>query len=622
MKKAVRKIYLGLILFFMYAPILTLIVLSFNASKSRTKWSGFTLSWYSSLFQDEAIMNALYNTLVIALLSAVISTVIGTAAAIGMDSMKAKARTIFMGITNIPILNSEIVTGISLMLLFIACRVTLGFSTILLAHITFCIPYVILSVMPKLKQTSKSAYEAAQDLGAGPVYAFFKVVFPDILPGVVSGFLMAFTMSLDDFIITHFTKGPGVDTLSTKIYAEVRKGIRPEMYALSTLLFLTVLILMIFINASPKEEKDRKAVSSKASRHKLFRLAVPTVLVVFLAGWGIFWHIRDNTSSGNESLIVYNWGEYIDPETIAMFEEETGISVTYEEFETNEIMYPKIMSHAIAYDVVCPSDYMIQRMIENGLLAKINWDNIPNIKNIDETYMEQSRSFDPENEYSVPYCVGTVGILYNRSMVEEPVDSWDILWDSKYKDNILMQDSVRDAFAVALKRRGYSLNSTSVEELTRAKDDLIQQKPLVQAYVVDQVRDKMIGNEAAIGVIYSGEAGYTQRENPDLEYVIPKEGSNVWIDSWVIPANAKHKENAEKFINFMCRPDIALMNFEYITYSTPNKEARALIEDEETRNSKILFPDAEDLINCETFQYLGDEVDNYYNELWNKVKSK
>ena len=622
MKKAVRKIYLGLILFFMYAPILTLIVLSFNASKSRTKWSGFTLSWYSSLFQDEAIMNALYNTLVIALLSAVISTVIGTAAAIGMDSMKAKARTIFMGITNIPILNSEIVTGISLMLLFIACRVTLGFSTILLAHITFCIPYVILSVMPKLKQTSKSAYEAAQDLGAGPVYAFFKVVFPDILPGVVSGFLMAFTMSLDDFIITHFTKGPGVDTLSTKIYAEVRKGIRPEMYALSTLLFLTVLILMIFINASPKEEKDRKVVSSKASRHKLFRLAVPTVLVVFLAGWGIFWHMKDNASSSSESLIVYNWGEYIDPETIAMFEEETGISVTYEEFETNEIMYPKIMSHAIAYDVVCPSDYMIQRMIENGLLAKINWDNIPNIKNIDETYMEQSRSFDPENEYSVPYCVGTVGILYNKSMVDEPVDSWDILWDSKYKDNILMQDSVRDAFAVALKRRGYSLNSTSVEELTRAKDDLIQQKPLVQAYVVDQVRDKMIGNEAAIGVIYSGEAGYTQRENPDLEYVIPKEGSNVWIDSWVIPANAEHKENAEKFINFMCRPDIALMNFEYITYSTPNKEARALIEDEETRNSKILFPDAEDLINCETFQYLGDEVDNYYNELWNKVKSK
>lgn len=185
-----------------------------------------------------------------------------------------------------------------------------------------------------------------------------------------------------------------------------------------------------------------------------------------------------------------------------------------------------------------------------------------------------------------------------------------------------MQDSVRDAFAVSLKRLGYSLNSSDVEQLMQAKDDLIKQKPLVQAYVIDQVRDKMIGNEAALGVIYSGEAGYTKRENPNLEYVIPKEGSNVWIDSWVIPKNAKNKENAEKFINFMCRPDIALMNFEYLTYATPNKAARALIEDEETRNSKILFPEPEDLKNCETFQFLGDDVDSYYNELWNKVKSK
>ena len=206
MKKAARNLYLGLILFLMYAPIVVLIVLSFNASKSRTKWGGFTLKWYQSLFQDKAIMTALYNTLLIALLSAAIATFLGTAASIGINAMKGKGKTILMGITNIPILNSEIVTGISLMLLFIACRVTLGFSTILLSHITFCIPYVILSVMPKLKQTSKSAYEAAQDLGAGSISAFFKVVFPDILPGIVSGFLMAFTMSLDDFIITHFTK--------------------------------------------------------------------------------------------------------------------------------------------------------------------------------------------------------------------------------------------------------------------------------------------------------------------------------------------------------------------------------------------------------------------------------
>lgn len=622
MKKTARNIYLGLILFFMYAPIVTLIVLSFNASKSRAKWGGFTLHWYSSLFQDKAIMAALYNTLLIALVSAVLATIIGTAASIGINAMKSKGKTVMLGITNIPILNSEIVTGISLMLLFIACRVTLGFSTILLAHITFCIPYVILSVLPKLKQTSKSTYEAAQDLGAGPVYAFFKVVFPDIWPGVVSGFLMAFTMSLDDFIITHFTKGPGVDTLSTKIYAEVRKGIRPEMYALSTLLFVSVLVLMICVNASPKETKDVKKSSKKMAFRRTFCFAVPAVLIAALIIGGIFYNLNTMKNHSGEKVIVYNWGEYLDPKTIELFEEETGISVTYEEYETNEIMYPKIVSQAIAYDVVCPSDYMIQRMIENDLLAEINWDNIPNIKNMDPTYMEQSKSFDPKNKYSVPYCVGTVGILYNKSMVKEPVDSWDILWNPKYKDSILMQDSVRDAFAVALKRLGHSINSTEVDQLAAAAEDLMEQKPLVQAYVVDQVRDKMIGNEAALGVIYSGEAGYTKRENPDLEYVIPKEGSNVWIDSWVIPKNAQNKENAEKFINFMCRPKIALMNFEYLTYSTPNLKAREMIEDEEIRNSKILFPEPEDLSNCETFQFLGDDVDSYYNELWNKVKSK
>ena len=272
-------------------------------------------------------------------------------------------------------------------------------------------------------------------------------------------------------------------------------------------------------------------------------------------------------------------------------------------------MYPKVQSGAIAYDVVCPSDYMLHLMIENDLLAELNFDNIPNIKNIGQEYFKQSRQFDSENKYSVPYCWGTVGILYNKTMVDEPIDSWSVLWDEKYKDSILMQDSVRDAFAVALKYKGHSLNSTDLDELEEAKELLIKQKPLVQAYVIDQVRDKMIGNEAAIGVIYSGEAIYTQLENPNLEYVIPKEGSNVWIDSWVIPKNAKHKENAEDFINFLCRPDIAKMNFDYITYSTPNTAARELIEDPAIRNSKIAFPDASELERCETFQFLGDKND-------------
>lgn len=618
MKNAARKLYLTLIIIFLYAPIATLVVLSFNSSKTRAKWGGFTLKWYSSLFSDTAIMNALYTTLTIALLSAFIATLVGTTASVAMHSMQAKYRNYLMTVTNIPMLNADIVTGISLMLLFIACRVTLGYSTILLAHITFNIPYVILSVMPKLKQTNKHTYEAALDLGASPIYAFFKVVFPDILPGVLSGFLMAFTMSLDDFIITHFTKGPGVDTLPTKIYSEVRKGIRPEMYALSTLLFLTVLILMILINSSPKNEEKPSRKSQMTSL--VLRRVVPITLVILITGGGIFYGSKNKMRS-EEQVIVYNWGEYIDPDVIPMFEEETGISVIYEEFETNEIMYPKIKSGAIAYDVVCPSDYMIERMVREDLLAEINWDNVPNIKNIDPTYMDQSKSFDPDNAYSVPYCFGTVGILYNKTMVDEPIDSWNVLWDPKYTDNILMQDSVRDAFAVALKRKGYSLNSTDVNELEEATADLIEQKPLIQAYVIDQVRDKMIGNEAAIGVIYSGEAIYTQWENENLEYVIPKEGSNVWIDSWVIPKNAQNKENSEKFINFLCRPDIALMNFEYITYSTPNKEARALIEDEELRNSTIAFPTADMLKDCETFRFLGNDADAFYNELWNKVKA-
>lgn len=600
-------------------------VLSFNNTKTRSRWGSFTGKWYVSLFQNKEIMNALYTTLIIALLSALIATLIGTLAALGMQVMRSRTRTLFMGITNIPMLNADIVTGVSLMLLFIAFRLTLGFKTILLAHITFNIPYVILSVMPKLKQTNKRTYEAALDLGASPLYAFVKVVLPDIMPGIFSGFLLAFTMSLDDFVITHFTKGPGVDTLSTKIYSEVRKGIKPEMYALSTLMFVTVLILLILINLSPADKRKKNVPVRFGRARKIgrffFQKLIPVAMAVLIVIGGFIYGQKDGTSK-NGQVIVYNWGEYIDPEIIDLFEEETGIDVIYEEFETNEIMYPKIQSGAIAYDVVCPSDYMIQRMIENDLLAEINYDHIPNLKYIGDNYMKMSRQFDPENKYSVPYLWGTVGILYNKKMVDEPVDSWGILWDKKYEDSILMQDSVRDAFAVALKYLGYSLNSTDLDELEAAKNLLIEQKPLVQAYVIDQVRDKMIGGEAALGVIYSGEALYCQQENPDLDYVIPKEGTNIWIDSWVIPKNAKNVENAEAFINFLCRPDIAKMNFDYITYSIPNTAGRDLIEDESLRNSPIAFPDDSKLENCETFRFLGDDNDALYNRLWREIKSK
>lgn len=334
--------------------------------------------------------------------------------------------------------------------------------------------------------------------------------------------------------------------------------------------------------------------------------------------------------SGSNELYVYNWGEYIDEDVIDQFEEKTGIKVIYDMFETNEEMYPVIEAGGVNYDVVCPSDYMIQKMRENDLLAEINFDNVPNLDQIDPTYLEMSKSFDPENKYSVPYTWGTVGILYNTKKLEElgmdVPTKWSDLWDERLDGEILMQDSVRDAFMVALKKDGYSMNSDNEDELQQAKQDLIDQKPLVQAYVIDQVRDKMIGGEAAISVIYSGEMLYIQNEvkdlglDYDLKYVIPEEGTNLWIDSWVIPKNAKNKENAEKWIDFLCRPEIAKQNFDYITYSTPNKGAFDLL-DEEIQNNKALFPDIDSLKDSEVFEYLGDEVDAVYNELWKEVKS-
>ena len=341
----------------------------------------------------------------------------------------------------------------------------------------------------------------------------------------------------------------------------------------------------------------------------------------------------DSAASGSADggeLYVYNWGEYIDEDVISQFEEETGITVVYDLFETNEEMYPVIEAGAVNYDVVCPSDYMIQKMRENDLLAELNFDNIPNIAQIDPAYMEMSQAFDPENKYSVPYCWGTVGILYNTKLLDElgvPAPTkWADLWDERLSGEILMQDSVRDAFMVALKKDGYSMNSESKDELEQTKQELIDQKPLVQAYVIDQVRDKMIGGEAAVGVIYSGEMLYIQDEvanlglDYDLEYVIPEEGTNLWLDSWVIPKNAKNKENAEKWIDFMCRPEIAKANFEYITYPTPNKGAFELL-DEEMQNNKAVFPDINSLKNSEVYKYLGDETDAVYNELWKEVKA-
>lgn len=614
------KIYLALICLFLYMPILTLVVLSFNATKTRGRFAGFSLRWYRSLFQDQSILHALFTTLLIALISALAATVFGTIVAFAMNHMKKWKKTTLMSLTNIPMLNADIVTGISLMLLFIAVNYTMGFSSVLIAHITFNLPFVVLSVAPRLGSMNTSAFEAAQDLGASKTYAFWKVIFPDIMPNILTGFLLSFTMSVDDFVITHFTKGVGIDTLSTMIYTEQKKGIRPEIYSLSTLMFVTIFVLLILytLHKSHAEKIKSRASSRMETASRWISLSlVPVVFLVVLFGY----YSTKTTSTG--SLKVYNWGEYMDPQVLELFEKETGISVTYDEYETNESMYPIIAKGAADYDLICPSDYMIQKMSDEGLLEPINWSRIPNAKNIDDQYFEFARGYDENNTYSMPYLWGTVGILYNKKMVKGPIDSWGVLWDTRYQDDILMQKSVRDAFGVALKYLGYSLNTTDEAQLDEAKQKLLEQKHsgVVQAYVVDEVRDKMIAGEAAMGVIYSGEALTCMEENEDLAYVIPKEGSNLWMDNFAIVKGAKNKENAEKFLNFLCRPEIMKMNFEYITYSVPSSKARELLPDE-YKNSTIAFPALDSLKNCEVLKYVGKDGDSLYNQKWKEIMSE
>lgn len=348
---------------------------------------------------------------------------------------------------------------------------------------------------------------------------------------------------------------------------------------------------------------------------KILFVLLSLVILTTAAGCG------DNSAKNQNTVYVYSWGEYLDPKVLEMFEQETGIKVVLDTFDTNENMYPRVVEGAVHYDVICPSDYMIQKMIENNLLQPLDFEKLPNAKKyIGEKFFEQSRTFDAENKYSVPYCWGTVGIMYNKKMVDDPVDSWTILWNEKYKNKILMQDSARDALMIPLKIMGRSLNEIDQKYLEQARDMLIKQKPLVQAYVIDEAKDKLISGEAAMGVVFSGEALMIMTANPDMDFAIPKEGTNFWIDSWVITKDAENVDNAHRFIDFICRPDIAVINFDYLGYSTPNTQVYELEQNEEFKNSPIAFPDPDVYANQETYKYLGNEMDKNYNRLWMQVK--
>lgn len=338
-------------------------------------------------------------------------------------------------------------------------------------------------------------------------------------------------------------------------------------------------------------------------------LAVSLISILLLSGCG---------KSYDATLRVYNWGDYMDKSIITDFEKEYNIKVIYSTFTTNEDMYVSLKSGGSTYDVVFPSEYMVKRMINEDMLHKINMDNIPNFKYIDDRF--KNPPWDPNNEYSVPYFWGTLGIVYNKTMVDDPVDSWEILWNEKYERQILMLDSQRDSIGLTLQMLGYSMNTRNLDELEEAKQKLIEQKPLVLAYAGDEVKDKMVGGEAALAVVWSGEAVAMKWENPDLEYVIPKEGGNLWFDCAVIPKSSKNKEAAELFINYLCDPEIAFRNTDYIGYSTPNTETMKML-DEELLNDIAAYPSDEDIANAEVFDDVSDALE-LYDKIWTEIKAK
>lgn len=322
--------------------------------------------------------------------------------------------------------------------------------------------------------------------------------------------------------------------------------------------------------------------------------------------------------SKKPTLNVYNWGDYIDKSVLKDFEEEYGIKVVYDTFETNEDLYVKLKQGSSNYDVVIPSDYMIERMIREDMLVKLDKNNVPNLNKVDDQFF--NLEFDPSNDYSVPYMWGTVGIIYNKTMVSDPVDSWDILWNPKYENEIFMLNSQRDTIAVSLLRLGYSMNTRNESELEEAKAELIKQKPLVRAYLGDEVKDAMVGEEAAMAVVWSGDAIAMIRQNPDLDYIIPKEGTNLWFDSMVIPKTTTNKEAAEKFIDFMSRPDISARNTDYIGYSTPIPEAVEMLPDD-IKNSKVAYPSDAEIKNTEVFKDPLDII-KIYDRIWTEITAE
>ena len=587
------RIYLCIVFAILYIPILTLILFSFNASESTSTFTGFDFKWYAELFASPDAFAALRNTLILAILSSLLATIIGTAAAEGIYKLKNKiAKSAITSVTNIPMMNPDIVTGMSMMLFFAVVMAVfkigdyseIGFAAMLISHTTFCLPYVILSVLPRITELGNSLSEAALDLGCTPIKAFLKVKLPNIMPAVLSGAVMAFTLSLDDFVISYFIAPPDFQTLPLLIYSMTKKKVKPDMYALSTIIIVTIFILLLISNL----KSDKKNVSRKKKRiATIATTAVSGIIVVaiilgsILGGGGMI------GSSDVIYLNVYNWGEYMadgsDSEygnVNEMFEdyyyEKYGkkVVVNYSTYATNEDLFSKLNNSAVSYDIVIPSDYMIEKLIEADLLLEfdVNSD-IPNYTYIDDTF--KNPYYDENEHYSVPYTYGMIGIIYNPEMVapEDVEDeSWSLLWNEKYAGQILQFNNPRDAFATAMYWKGLDINSTDPEVWDQALDLLIEQKHLIKGYVNDEIFDTMTGGSAAIAPYFAGD--YITMAETDgavpLLFYYPTEGVNYFVDAMCIPKSSKNPEVAKEYINFMLSEEPAVENAKYIGYASPN----------------------------------------------------
>lgn len=623
------KIILTLTMLFFYLPILYIIIFSFNDSRSLTKFGGFSLRWYEKMFADSTMMEAVLYTVIIAVIATVVATVVGTITAIGLSKSRKVVQKMVERINDLPVMNPDIVTAISLLMFFSVLTVKKGFGTLLIAHIMFCIPYVMLSVTPKLRSLDPNLIDAAMDLGATPFQALAKVIVPQIKPGIVSGALIAFTMSFDDFVISYFTTGNGVNNISILVYT-MSKRVNPSINALSTIVILLITLVLGIVNIVPivREKREKDGKSSRAVSRKAMA-AVAAVLVLAVVGGTVGARLSQQHKSaaavekyGSNVLKLYLPGEYLGENVISDFEKQYGVRVIVENFDSNEMMYTKLMA-GDRYDVIIPSDYMIERLMNEDFLQPLDKSMIPNMQNMSDAVL--GMSYDPDNTYSIPYFWGSVGLVYNHENVDPAViesEGWEVLRNTDYAGHIYIYDSERDSFMMAFKALGYSMNTEDPNEINDAYEWLLQMNNTMSpVYVTDEVIDGMMNGYKDIAVVYSGDAAVVLDENEDMSFYMPSQGTNIWCDAMVIPKNAENPKLAHEFINYMLTYEAAFDNTETVGYTSPNAEVF-----EEMTTSEDLY--AENAAYLPRSGYEADEMfhDNQVlmrelSKLWIKVKA-